>query len=258
MAKSLRAGALAYSFKGRAGIVLALGLSVAVAACAPKAPPPPPPPPPKIVIIPPRPTPPNGASDNLLPPPVDAMGVRQSVNRNISPAQMVWNLRSAYNVAALNCTAPKHADILPLYRTFLKVNAKGLTLANKKVDAEFKEKYGAKFIAPREGYMTAVYNHYALPPTLSDFCDAVQAVGRDAALVKPVELEAFSVRSLPNVEVVFDEFYRRYDKYRSDLAIWQAQYGQQATAGAAQTSPAASAQPVIVLPQGVPVSAGSR
>jgi hypothetical protein len=33
------------------------------------------------------------------------------------------------------------------------------------------------------------------------------------------------VRSLPNIEVVFDDFYRRYEVYRTDLAIWQAQYG---------------------------------
>ena len=51
------------------------------------------------------------------------------------------------------------------------------------------------------------------------------AVSRDGAAVKSADLEAFAVRSLPSIEVVFDDFYRRYESYRTDLAIWQAQYG---------------------------------
>ncbi len=232
-------------------LVAASVLALALASCAKVPPPPPPPPPPKVVVIPPRPTPPNGASNNLTLPPVDALGLRQSVNRNISPAQALWNLRSAYNVAALNCSAPKHADILVRYRAFLTSNAKVLTTANKTVDAEFRKKYGAKFVAPREQYMTAVYNHFALPPTLADFCDAVLAVSRDGMVVKPVDLQGFAVLSLPNIEVVFDDFYRRYEKYRSDLAAWDAQYGQTVSAqtgGAGFGAPSASVAPAIVLP----------
>jgi hypothetical protein len=175
---------------------------------------------------PPKPMPPNGASNNLAFPAADANGLRESVNRNISPSQMLWNLRSAYNVAALNCNEPKHANILVRYRAFLKNHARTLTAANKKVDEEFRKKYGARFTAPREQYMTAVYNHFALPPTLPHFCDAVLAVSEDGEAVKSVDLEAFAVRSLPNIEVVFDDFYRRYEQYRIDLAAWQAQYGQ--------------------------------
>lgn len=187
--------------------VIAAGLAFGLASCAPK---------PKA---------PNGASDNISIPPADANGLRQSLNRNISSAQMVWNLRSAYNVAALNCNSPVHADILPRYKAFLTTHAKALNAVNKRLDVEFKERYGAKYIAPREAYITSVYNHFALPPTLSDFCDAVMAVSRDGAAVKPADLEAFAVRSLPSIEVVFDDFYRRYELYRTDLAIWQAQYG---------------------------------
>lgn len=223
-----------------APVLMASGLAIALASCAPKAPPPPPPPPPpKVVIVPPpKPIPPNGASDNLVFPPADQNGLRVSVNRNITTAQMLWNLRSAYNVAALNCSGPAHAEILPRYRAFLTANAKVLTAANKKVDAEFKSRFGTKFVGPREEYMTSVYNHFALPPTLPDFCDAVLAVSRDAMTVKPLELEQFAVRSLPNIEVVFDDFYRRYEKYRTDLAEWNARFGQ-----------TTSAAPTVALPQ---------
>ncbi|HEX7751173.1 MAG TPA: hypothetical protein VF440_02120 [Novosphingobium sp.] len=200
------------------------GSLAALAACAPKAPPPPPPPPPPMVV-PPRPTPPNGASPLLITPPTDATGLRHSVNRNITPAQTLWNLRSGYNVAALNCMAPKHAEILTNYRAFLRAHSKTLAAANRKVDAEFRKTYGARFIAPREKYMTEVYNHFALPPTLPDFCDAVLAMSRDALTVKSADLEAFAARSLPNVEVVYDEFYRRYDAYKAALADWEARFG---------------------------------
>lgn len=210
-----------------APVLVTAALAVGLASCAPKAPPPPPPPPPPpiAVHIPPKPTPPDGASLAIYLPPADANGLRQSVNRNISPTQMLWNLRSAYNVAALNCSAPSHVAILPRYKAFLTSHVKALVAANKKVDAEFKGKYGARFIAPREQYMTAVYNHFALPPTLSNFCDAVMAVSKDGELIKSAELEAFAARSLPSIEVVFDDFYRRYEKYRVDLADWQARYG---------------------------------
>lgn len=206
--------------------LLVSALALGLASCAPKpAPPAPPPPPVKVVRIPPKPTPPNGASGNIYLPPADASGLRKSINRDISNTQMVWNLRSAFNVAALNCSAPKHAEILPRYKTFLTAHAKTLNAFNKKLDAEFKSRYGAKYIAPRESYITSVYNHYALPPTLGDFCDAVNAVMLDGIAIKSAELEPFAVRSLPSIEVVFDDFYRRYETYRNELSAWEARYG---------------------------------
>lgn len=217
--------------------VCALALVLASCATSPSPPPPPPPPPPPKVVVPPppRPVPPNGASANLAIPPADATGLRQSVNRGISPTQTVWNLRSALNVAALNCNGPAHIEILPRYKAFLKTNAKVLTATNKKVDAEFKARYGPKFTAPREQYMTSVYNHFALPPAMPEFCNAALAVSGEALTVKPAELEAFANRSLPSLEVVYDDFYRRYEKYRADLAAWEARYGTPAPLPAATT-----------------------
>lgn len=259
MSRSPRRAALVRSLP----FMASAGLALVLASCAKAPPPPTPPPPPKIVIVPPKPMPPNGAAPTFAIPRADANGLRQSVNRNISPSQALWNLRSAYNVAALNCSAAKHADILPRYRAFLTTNAKVLTLTNKTVDAEFRKKYGASFVRPREEYMTAVYNHFALPPTLTDFCDAVMAVSRDGMTVKPADLQAFAVLNLPNIEVVFDDFYRRYEKYRVDLAAWEAQYGQSANTAGTGTgglgAPSASNQPAIVLPSAVgaaPATAG--
>lgn len=209
---------------GRAGIVL--GGVALLTGCATQAPPPPPPPPPKpiVVVIPPRPLPPDHAPADLVVPPVGPTGVRLSVNRDISPAQMAWNLRSAYNVAALNCLAAENAEILPNYRQFLKTNAKALKKLNAKVDAEFKQKYGKGFVTPRESYMTGVYNHFALPPTMTAFCSAVLTMSRAALATKPAALEDFAQQQLPAIEQVFDAFYQRYDAYRIALADWRARY----------------------------------
>ncbi len=199
----------------------------ALAACAPKpAPPPPPPPPaPVVVVIPPRPMPPLGASSGFFVPAVGTDGVRKTVNAHLSGAQSVWNLRSAYNVAALNCLSPEHAEILGGYKTFLKAHKKGLATANLTVDSEFRKKFGAAFIRPREVYMTQVYNYYAFPPTLKNFCDAALVVARESTVVKPAELSAFSVRSVATLDSVFETFFRSYEKYQADAAQWDTRYG---------------------------------
>ena len=186
---------------------------------------PPPPPPPLIVVIPPRPMPPHGASANMTLPPLDIAGLYRSVNRNISLTQAVWNLRSAYNVAALNCREPQYVTIVDSYREFLRVHAKTLTKTNRTVDTEFRSLHGAAYVPFRETYMTEVYNHFALPPTMTDFCDAVFALAREAQVIPSGELETFAARSLPAIEAVFDNFYRRMEKYRADLAVWEASYG---------------------------------
>ncbi|WP_374528083.1 hypothetical protein [Novosphingobium sp.] len=199
----------------------------ALAACGPKSTPPPPPPPsppPPVVVIPPRPMPPLGAAAGLFVPTMGPDGVRNTINAHISPAQTVWNLRSAYNVAALNCLSPEHAEILSGYKTFLKIQKKGLANANATVDAEFKKKHGAGYIRPREAYMTQVYNFYAYPPTLQNFCDAALVVARESTTVKPAELTAFSTRSLALLDSVFETFFRSYEQYLGDAANWDAKY----------------------------------
>lgn len=222
---------------------VALAAIVSLAGCT-KAPPPPAPPPPPVVVVPPQPQPPRGAPTNLPVPQVDAFGVRQTVNAGISPTQTTWNLRSAFNVAALNCMQAEHTQILDNYKTFLTANAKKLTAVNKALDQEFKTRYGKSSIARRETYMTQVYNYYALPPTLPAFCDAVLAVGNQARTVPSADLDAFASRSLPELERVFLEFYRSYDQYRVDLGAWQAKYM------ASTPAPVAAQLPVITpLPQ---------
>jgi hypothetical protein len=186
----------------------------------------------------PKSTPPLGAAAGLNVPLLGADGVRQTVNARISPAQTVWNLRSAYNVAALNCQKAEYADILAGYKKFLTAHKTGLAAANRGVDAEFKKRHGAAFIRPREAYMTQVYNYYAFPPTLPNFCDAALAVARESMAVKPAGLSAFSVKSIASFEAMFDGFYRSYEQYRADATAWDAKYAPKAApASGALTAP---------------------
>ena len=214
------------------GLAAVVGATL-LAGCGPKKPiavvlPPPTIAPP--VVIPPRPYPPIGAPASMTIPPLGPDGVRSTVNAHLSATQTLWNFRSAYNVAALNCLRPEHGEIVVGYRAFLKKHAKALQAANRGVDSEFKAKHGASFIRPREAYMTQVYNYFANPVTLRAFCDASLAMSREAQLIPSANLSAFSATELPKIEQVFEAFFRAYEQYRIDAANWDARYAPRPTA----------------------------
>ncbi len=218
------------------------GIAIALLAVSPGAakkkkvlppPPPPPPPAPIVVIIPPKPYPPMRAAPTLTIPAVGLDGVRQTVNARLSTAQITWNLRSAWNVAALNCMQPQHAEILTGYKAYLKTHARALRAANIAVDAPFKKQAGVKgngWIRAREAYMTKVYNYYASPPTLPAFCDATLAMSRASMQIPVGGLDVFSAAELPKIEAVFEAFFKAYEQYRVDLALWEAKYAPPAPA----------------------------
>lgn len=158
-------------------------------------------------------------------PMVAATGVRQTVNANLTPAQTTWNLRSALNVAALNCQAPEHASLVDNYGTKLKIHARELSATNRALQSEFRQRYGATYRDVQDSYMTQVYNYFALPPAKKEFCDVATAVSAEAIAVAPGDLEVFAATALPRIEAVFEDFFRAYEKYRVDLAAWNSQYG---------------------------------
>lgn len=193
-------------------------------------------------VLPPRPTPPFGALPNLAVPAVGADGVRATVNAHLSEAQTLWNMRSALNVAALNCNGPRYAALVPAYRQFLKRHRAALSAANKAVDGEYQARFGKQFVVQRESYETQVYNYFAFPQTMGDFCDAVLAISGSVGAVAPTELPAFSRQNLPAVEAVFGRFYAAYDQYRGALAAWEARYGGRINAAQPAAGPNGSGQ----------------
>lgn len=217
-------------------VALAGGLGL-LAGCTASAPPPPvisapPPPPPVVQLIPPRPAPPGGAAAMMAIPAVGLDGNRLTINSGLSPAQTTWNLRSALNVAALNCDEPRHAGILDNYRQFLTRFERPLRTTSGKILEEFRTRYGRpKGQAQFDGYMTQVYNYFALPPALDRFCDAALLVSGEARQIAAADLDGFAARALPQLEVVFQDFFRSYDSYERSLADWTATYGPDAVPG---------------------------
>ncbi|MGE4305703.1 MAG: hypothetical protein AB7E24_16935 [Novosphingobium sp.] len=207
-----------------AGAAVAMTLA-ALSGCTPP-PPPPPPAPPPVVVVPPMPAPPAGAPLDMTIPPIDANGQRHTVNTGISTSQAVWNLRSAYNVAALNCVEPEYAPILDGYKRFLGVYDKQLDAANKEIDSSFRAGNSARAaLRARETYQTQVYNFFALPPVTSGFCDAAMELTTELQTVDPSQFNTFAFGGLAKMEAPFKSFYNAYEQYKADLAAWQSRYG---------------------------------
>lgn len=166
-----------------------------------------------------------GAAKGMTIPMVAATGVRQTVNANLTPAQTTWNLRSALNVAALNCMDPKYTGLVDNYGAFLKRNAKELSATNRALQTEFRQRYGATYRDVQDSYMTQVYNYFALPPAMDEFCDVSFAISNEVIQISPADIDVFAATALPRIESVFEDFFRAYEQYRVDLAAWNSEYG---------------------------------
>ena len=177
-----------------------------------------------VVQTPQRPYPPMGAAPNLTIPPRGVDGSRLTINSGLSAKQAAWNLRSAYNVAALNCQDMEHAAIVANYGDFLKSHSRVLSSINSDLDKEYKRLYGSRYIRERESFQTQVYNYFALPPVVPAFCDTALAVGQELRAVPAEELETYAFTALSKFESVYQDFFNAYDQYRRDLAAWEATY----------------------------------
>ncbi|MBU1755904.1 MAG: hypothetical protein KJ703_02770, partial [Alphaproteobacteria bacterium] len=158
-------------------------------------------------------------------PMVGVDGVRQTVNTGLSTAQIVWNLRSALNVAALNCMTTEHGGLLANYTSFLDRYASKLSATNRALTSEFRAEYGPGYRDVQDSYMTRVYNYFALPPAQSRFCDIALVVSAEALAPEVEDLDIFAAEALPRIEREFETFFRAYEQYRTDLAAWDARYG---------------------------------
>ncbi len=215
----------------RAGAaILAVGTALVVACTAPaKAPPPPPPPPPpQAEVVPYRPLPPAGASYVMKIPPRGPDGRRITVNSNLSDDRLVWHLRSAWNVAALNCLAPEFDPILQGYRAFLANNVRTLKAVNDRIEKTYGDRYRVRrdAVVARDAESTQVYNFFANPAARSGFClAALDVAQRYLAAPKSVPL-AFAQANFPVMLTAHEEFFNQYEAYQRASAEWDAKYGE--------------------------------
>ncbi|HZF46850.1 MAG TPA: hypothetical protein VEZ26_10965, partial [Sphingomonadaceae bacterium] len=225
-------------------LTAATGLALLAACAAPPPPAPPPPPPVAVVIVPEpepipmRPIPPGGAAVDMPIPVLGVDGVRQTVNAHLDPLETVWNFRSAWNVAALNCLDPRYQPILDGYKALLTKQSKRLSKINSDLDKQYRKEFGAgaKATRAREAYMTQVYNYFALPPARQYFCDAALQISQDSLVTPPTDLDAFAQAGLPRIEAAFEQFFQDMEKYRIAVVDWDNKYGAlygSATGGAA-------------------------
>lgn len=177
------------------------------------------------MVIPPRPQPPLGVTGGVVIPPMDAFGRRDTVNRNISTSQVVWNFRSALNVAALNCLGPDYSLLVDNYGAMLKRHARALSAANRGVEQRFRDEYGARYVMPRESYMTKVYNYFAFPPTMPELCDVANRLSFGVTVVDPAEFESFATQGLAELDEVLISFYNEFEAWRAAVADWEETYG---------------------------------
>lgn len=232
---------------GKRGIgCLALVAAALLSACASK---PSAPPTLSAPIAPatPRPVPPAGAAANLVIPPVGADGSYATINRGLSSDQTVWHVRSAFNVAALNCPGAQGKAIAAGYNQLLHKQRKVLKTA---YSGSAKAHSSA---ASFDTHATRVYNFFAQPSATAAFCRVSEAGIAEAN--ETADFRQYAAAALPRLEAPFLDFYRRYDDYRRDLAAWTAGNGR-----IAKPVATASAQPAIArppIPQAAPAASAA-
>lgn len=230
----------------------AAGLGALAACATPAPPPPPPPPPPPVEVVPFRPIPPMGAAYVMDVPQLGPDGRRITVLANPSADERVWYFRSAWNVAALNCTGPTYQPILDGYAAFIKNHARPLKQVNDRIDATYRRDYAVRrdAIKARETTMTTVYNYFALPPARAAFCQEALTIANQALAAPKYDPVAFATANFRSLETPFEKFFTAYEEYQRDSAAWDVQYGPRY--GASQpgyVAAQAAARRAIVLPQ---------
>ncbi len=253
--------------------ITALAGAVVLAGCAAKAPPPQAPraaaPKPQVVeAVPYRPLPPGGAHYVMDLPARGPDGQRITVNSNLSDDQLVWNLRSAWNVAALNCLAPEYEPILTGYRTFLSRNTRSLKAVNDRLEQSYASRHRVRrdAIVARDGYTTRVYNFFAEPAARAGFCRAALDMANRAAAAAPSDPLTFAKANFAGLLQPFEQFFDEYEVYQRASAEWDAKWGamygasqpgwvavQQARAGRPVAPTQTTGQSVIDPATGLPV-----
>lgn len=165
---------------------------------------------PAPVIARPMPRPPASAAPNLTLPAQLADGSYATPNRNLSEAATIWHVRSALNVAVLGC--PQGTALAASYNQLLRVQRDPFKRAHATLTAENRN---------LDATMTRVYNYFSQPPAQRDFCPVATALLAKAVATPPADFADFAREALPQLDAPFIAFYRAYDAYRADLALWR-------------------------------------
>lgn len=186
----------------------------------------------------------NGA---VTPPALAPDGQYRTINYGIGPLQTAWHLRAALNVAAIGCRSAADAALAPSYNAMLTSKKAVLADADHFVQTGFRKASPATWQADHDVYMTKLYNFFAMPGAKAAFCAAADAVAPQAATVASTEFVTFAATALPQLEAPFTAVYAAVDRYKIEVAAWDAQYGPDATRLAAAAPVPAAAAPAAAL-----------
>ena len=196
-----------------------VALTMVLAGCGTKTPPPqlvatlPPPPPPPV----PMPVPPNQAATNLAIPATDQFGTRLTPNVNLSREQALWNFRIALNVAALGCRGTGEDQLIANYNGFLKANKKPIADSEKWVIKNLATMYGTNGIAERDKLSTRLYNYFATPPVMKQFCSTAMTLAGQAVLTTPATVHDFVTLNMAAMDKPFVDFFEAYADKGNEL-----------------------------------------
>ncbi len=171
----------------------------------------------------PMPRPPLGAAANLTIPGATTDGGYATINRALTADAALWHLRSALNVAALQCDVADPAGVAH-YNRLLKVHAARFAAAHRALEAEYR-RGGGDWQDRFDDAMTRVYNYFAQPPVRAQFCATALPMLAQVAEIPAGGLDGFAGAGLASLDQPFVDFYRAYDRYRIELAQWQAGQG---------------------------------
>lgn len=125
-------------------------------------------------------------------------------------AGLVWHLRAALNVAALQCDFEPTLLTVSNYNAMLAQHKVELTSAFSGVGAYFKRTRGASWQKQLDQYGTRIYSGYSTVQAQRNFCQTAGNVGRDAIFA--------------NRGMLYDVAARRLGELRKSLVLSGDQY----------------------------------
>ncbi len=99
-------------------------------------------------------------------------------------ANLIWNLRSSLNVAALNCQFWPSVMSVDNYNAILTHHADELSAAYEGLKAYFRRTAGRRWQSSMDEYTTSMYQSYIRVGSQRSFCTAAAEIARDA-LARP-------------------------------------------------------------------------
>jgi hypothetical protein len=126
-------------------------------------------------------------------------------------------------VAALACD---DRAIVANYNALLKRQKSVFAAAYEAEARQFEAAGGSAWQPAMDGHMTRLYNFFAQPPVQRRFCAAAARVAVEAQSMSGQQFRSFAPVAIDRMDRPFQDFYRAYQTYQRDLALWRASNSQ--------------------------------